>query len=426
MSVDEGRQYEIFEVSLPSSRNLTISVLAGINGYETEAVIDSAAMITLIQEKYFRSIYTPNEWGVSVRLTGIGGEHVMGKMVHNVPFTFGDQTFLHTVCVAPIKELCLLGLDFLKATGCVLDLANDILEIAGDVFPIKVAASPELQVSRVSVAKRTVIPPNTVGYIRGNLETDIDGTYIVQPSNKKALVSRLFGHGSSVCMKVINESDKYVTFKKGSLIGHAESADLVPDAMVNCDINRCAEQNVNEAQELPEHLKKMYEDNISELSSEEKQQFKNLLIEFSDVFSKSDFDLGCLSGVEHKINTYDEIPHAEKFRRTPLQFQKAEQEYIEKLLQQGVIEPSVSEWSAAPVLVHKKTGELRYCIDYRALNAKTYKDNFSLPLIDDCMDSLYGKKLFCVLDLCSGYFQIPVEEISRHKTSFNTRFGSFQ
>ena len=80
--------------------------------------------------------------------------------------------------------------------------------------------------------------------------------------------------------------------------------------------------------------------------------------------------------MKHKITTYDEIPHAEKFRRTPLQFQKAEQEYIEKLLQQGVIEPSVSEWSAAPVLVRKKTGKLRYCIDYRALNAKTYKDNF--------------------------------------------------
>ena len=88
------------------------------------------------------------------------------------------------------------------------------------------AASPELQVSRVNVAKRKVIPRNTLGYIRGNLETNIDGTYIVQPSNKKALVSRLFGHGSSVCMKVINESYKFITFKKGSLIGHAESADL--------------------------------------------------------------------------------------------------------------------------------------------------------------------------------------------------------
>ena len=127
--------------------------------------------------------------------------------------------------------------------------------------------------------------------------------------------------------------------------------------------------------------------------------------------------------MKHKINTYDEIPHAEKFRRTSLQFQKAEQEYIEKLLQQDVIEPSVSERSAASVLVRKKTGELRYYIDYRALDAQTYEDNFTLPLIDDCKDSLYGKKLLCVLDLSSGYFQIHVEENSRHKTTFNTRTG---
>ena len=68
-----------------------------------------------------------------------------------------------------------------------------------------------------------------------------------------------------------------------------------------------------------------------------------------------------------------------QFRGTPLQFQKQEQEYIEKLLKQGVIEPSASEWSAAPVLVRKKSGELRYCIDYRALNSKTVKDNFNFP-----------------------------------------------
>ena len=130
--------------------------------------------------------------------------------------------------------------------------------------------------------------------------------------------------------------------------------------------------------------------------------------------------------MEHKINSYDEIPIAEKFRRTPLQFQKQEQEYIEKLLKQKVIEPSASEWSAAPVLVRKKSGELRYCIDYRALNSKTVKDSFSLPLIEDCLDSLYGKRLLCVLDLCSGYYQIPLEENSRDKTSFSTRFGSYR
>ena len=149
---------------MPSSRNLTISVSGMMYCYKTEAVIDSTAMIILIQEEYFRSIGAPSEWGVSFR-----GEHVMGKMIHNVLFTFGDQTlhpyllFLHTVCVAPIKK-CLCGLDFLKAIGCVLDLASYILEIAGNVFHIKVAASPELSVVRVNVAKRTVIPPNTVEY----------------------------------------------------------------------------------------------------------------------------------------------------------------------------------------------------------------------------------------------------------------------
>ena len=99
----------------------------------------------------------------------------------------------------------------------------------------------------------------------------------------------------------------------------------------------------------------MYEDNISDHSANKKLQFKNLLSEYPDVFSKDNFDLGCLSsGVEHKIQTNDEIPVAEKFRRAPLHFQKQEQGYIEKLLKQGVIEPSVSELSAPAVLLRKK------------------------------------------------------------------------
>ena len=182
--------------------------------------------------------------------------------------------------------------------------------------------------------------------------------------------------------------------------------------------------------ELPPHLQEMYEKNSSELSSDEKFKFKTLIYVFSDIFSKDNFDLGCLTGGnEHKIQTYDERPIAEKLPRTQLHFQRQEKEYLDKLLQQGVIEPSISEWSAAIVLVRKKSGELRYCIDYRALNEKkkkTVKGNYSLPLVDDCLDSLYGKKLFSVLDICSGYFQLPLHVDSRHKSLFSTQFGSFQ
>ena len=59
------------------------------------------------------------------------------------------------------------------------------------------------------------------------------------------------------------------------------------------------------------------------------------------------------------------------------------------------------------------------------MNSKTVKGSFSLPLIEDCLDSLYGKRLFCVLDLCSGYYQIPLGVGSWDKASFNTRFGSY-
>ena len=83
---------------------------------------------------------------------------------------------------------------------------------------------------------------------------------------------------------------------------------------------------------MPPHLQQMFLDNISEPNDDQKSKFRDLITEVLDVFSKDDLDLGCLNlGVEHKIQTYDEIPINEKFRRTPLQFQKQGQEYIEKI-----------------------------------------------------------------------------------------------
>ena len=69
-------------------------------------------------------------------LTGIGEEPVHSQLVHNFPINVGTQTFLHTVCVAPIKDKCLLGLDFLTATGCKLDLGKNCLKIAWEKVPV--------------------------------------------------------------------------------------------------------------------------------------------------------------------------------------------------------------------------------------------------------------------------------------------------
>ncbi len=96
------------------------------------------------------------------------------------------------------------------------------------------------------------------------------------------------------------------------------------------------------------------------------------------------------------------------------------------MLDAGVIEESTSDWSAAPVLIRKKDGSLRYCLDYRKLNSKTVKDVFSLPLVEECLDMLSGSEFSSTIDMAAGYWQITVHPKDRHKSAFVTKYGLFQ
>jgi hypothetical protein len=144
------------------------------------------------------------------------------------------------------------------------------------------------------------------------------------------------------------------------------------------------------------------------------------------VFSTSKNDLGRFSAIQHKIETYDEVPTKEKLRRTPIKFQQEEEKTLNDMLDAGVIQPSTSDWASAPVLVRKKSGEVRYTVDFRKLNSKTRKDAYPLPLISECTDMLSGSVWFHTLDLNAGYWQIEVDPRDRHKTAFLTKFGLFE
>ena len=96
------------------------------------------------------------------------------------------------------------------------------------------------------------------------------------------------------------------------------------------------------------------------------------------------------------------------------------------MLARNVIQPSTSPWASPIVIVRKKDGSARFCVDYRSLNAVTRKDAYPLPRIDDTLDTLSGSQWFSTLDLLSGYWQVEMAEGDREKTAFATQSGLFE
>ncbi|KAL0153780.1 hypothetical protein M9458_050896, partial [Cirrhinus mrigala] len=116
----------------------------------------------------------------------------------------------------------------------------------------------------------------------------------------------------------------------------------------------------------------------------------------------------------------------QRFRRIPPSEYEVVKAHINQLLETQVIRESCSPYASPIVLVKKKDGSLRMCVDYRRLNSKTRKDAFPLPRIEETLDSLAGARWFSTMDLASGYNQVPVAEGDKSKTAFCTPFGLFE
>jgi len=165
---------------------------------------------------------------------------------------------------------------------------------------------------------------------------------------------------------------------------------------------------------------------LDTLSPDEAEQLRNLIREFSDIFALDDSELGCTDVLRHSVDTGNHLPIKQQPFRTPVVRRENVAEMISAMEKYGVVQPSTSPWASPVVLVPKKDGSLRFCVDYRKLNSVTRKDVYPLPRIDDILDALGGTKYFSTLDLASGYWQVELDDDAKAKSTFTSCKGLYE
>lgn len=394
------------------------------------AVVDSGAQVSVMSTP-MADLCFPREKGVPTFINGIGNQLVSAHILQGVELKIGDKTYKADLYVADISDDLLLGIDFLKNLGVTINFATNEVTMDDQII---VASSVKTdqgksKARQVRLIGRTRVPANSTAFTIGQLTKPSKKAFTVCPAKNATpclIPSSVHSKGSLATIQLVNDTDCVVYVESGTILGTASKARILEPSLRGHRKVRRTSLN-SKSSVVPEHLLDLFERSSEGLSKQQVEDLKHLLVEYSDVFASHDLDLGCFSTIPHRIEIHEGVtPIKDRMRRTPKGFEDEEERHLQQLLDAGVIQPSISPWAASPVLVRKKCGGVRWCLDYRKLNSVCKKDAFPLPLISDCLDSLSENVFMSTLDMASGYYQIMIHPDDREKTAFITRYGLFE
>jgi len=413
-----------------------------------------------------------------VLLDQAGGSPLKDYGKAQISLHMGPHTFPLEVCVADIKDEMLLGMD----VGDTYDVVTSrgVLVIDGMEVPCTHVKSD--RVRRVVAPRQLIVPANSEAIFDAKVESfeeedDMDiGELVIEPtpyfSDRHPLVmaSSLVDVKKDMVAKVriMNPFNNPATIHRNTVIAYAQhcepDTEYLFDAEDSSEVknsDNCRRLKFIETDEihqvhhdkvynsertidppkvtsqpseigpilatLPSHLRDMFQRAAEGITDPAQlKQLAEVLMQYQDVFSRDDTDLGLTHLAEHVIETGDARPVKQPPRRIPIALAGEEKKAIDQMLKQGIIKESCSPWASPVVLVKKKNGKIRTCVDYRKLNSVTVKDAYPLPTTQECLDTIAGAKYFTSLDMTSGYNQIPVSKKDIPKTAFVTRHGLYE
>ena len=406
-----------------------------MNGYPILALVDTGAAISCVNDKLFEMLHLDQICDVltdSICVQGVGGSQIT-KGHAKIPFTVKnlDLTVDFTI-ISSVGIDMLLGMDFIQAHRATIDFNEHVIGLFDNTIRIPLQYG---QYNEAVVHTSTVIPPRHESVVE---------LWTRQPSDQQPRLFEpkpSFGHiwnvlpaktiakvvESKFHVKILNPNDIPIELEIGTIVGYLEeiegivSAPQTPQQTVNV-------HTLMENSDPVVTLKDTLEIDLQEadVNNDERKQLATFLINNKNIFATSISDLGSCNLQRLIIDTGDNPPVRQRPYRVSPEIKAEIDKQVNTMLQNGIIRESTSPFASPVVMVKKKNGDYRFAIDYRKLNAITTTMNYPLPTFQDVTDLLGKAKLFSVMDMRSGFWQLQVDENSKHKTAFICHSGLFE
>lgn len=436
----------------------TSEVPVQIEGVYAKALLDSGSQVTILYRNFYNSYlaHLPLKPVENLEIWGLSSQKYPydGYLPIRLEFTEGvvgvPQTVdtLALVCPDPKPDqhiAILVGTN----TSLIRQLFNACKEKAGENFmsvltvhPVVKAAYEYIQDSIGVTAcadkpgvvwfiqhKPITLGPGEIRQIHGKpkLFSELFDKHVLidqaidSMAPEELLVRPELQPASAVSNRMVtvtvkNMSSKEVLLKRGTPIAHIFQVDVVPQLTTQSDMSG---PNTSLSPDS-------FDFGSSPIPEEAKQRLIKKLMEKSDVFSAHEWDVGCSKSTVHEIRLSDSTPFRERSRRLAPKDLEDVRKHLLGLQKCGIISESKSPYASPIVVVRKKSGSVRMCVDYRTLNRRTIPDQYTVPKIEDALHCLSGSKWFSVLDLRSGYYQIPMSKDDKEKTAFICPLGFFE
>lgn len=392
-------------------------------GKQYKALLDSGCDLSVLSSRILPGL-SYQACSKELRAANSTPVPILGSAV--VAFDIAGETMEFDFLVSDAVEEIIFGADWLSQNECLWNFTTSTLRVNTSSGPrdVPLVRSARSSCIRRLYAKEPVeLPP----YCQKDVPVSSVWTtmppssmdWLVEPTVLRAGVmlarTLLSPNGEEAYVRAINCGPTTQLMLSGELMSVAEA--VTADRVV---------PNDEQDNATFEHVQCLIDALPAELTDEQQQRATKFIRSYANVFSKSSTDLGRNGLLPHRINTGAHSPVKQPLRRQPYAHLQEIERNVQELLSADVIEPSMSPWSSNVLLVKKKDGSLRFCVDYRQLNSVTIKDSYPLPRIDSCLESIGGACLFSTIDLRSGYWQTTLHPDDADKTAFVTRSGQYR